>query len=83
MYLEGIFDASEDLRVQLPDEFKRYDAINKAFVGMMQEVFKQNHPVLDTCKQPNRLKFIKDLIGNMEKCQKTLTNYLNSKRSKY
>ncbi|CAL6054637.1 Dynein_heavy chain [Hexamita inflata] len=83
LYLEGIFASSDDLRVQLPDESKRFDRIDLAFVKLMGDVSKQNLSVLESCKATNRLKEIKELITQMENCQKALTNYLNSKRSKY
>lgn len=68
LYLEGIFASSDDLRVQLPDESKRFDRIDLSFVKMMAEVAKQNQNVLDACKVPNRLKDLKELITQMENC---------------
>ena len=35
MYLESIFVGAEDIRMQLPEEAKKFDAINKAFKGIM------------------------------------------------
>lgn len=31
MYLESIFVGAEDIRLQLPEEAKKFDAIDKAF----------------------------------------------------
>eukprot|EP00702_Spironucleus_salmonicida_P008256 EST49547.1 Dynein heavy chain [Spironucleus salmonicida] len=83
MYLEGIFAGSEDLRVQLPDEAKRFDRIDMAFVKLMSEMGKTNPNVYDACSASGRLDMIKAQIASMDACQKALTDYLNSKRSQY
>ena len=35
MYLEGIFVGADDIRLQLPEEAKKFDAIDKVFKTIM------------------------------------------------
>jgi hypothetical protein len=34
-YLESIFGGSEDIKMMLKDEFKKFERIDKAFVNLM------------------------------------------------
>ena len=52
-YLEAIFIGSEDIRLQLPEEAKRFDRIHTAFKKIMSETFK-NPNVLDSCTAEGR-----------------------------
>jgi dynein heavy chain, axonemal len=54
VYLEGIFIGAEDIRLQLPDEAKRFDAIDKAFKTIMAATVK-NPNIVEACTQDNRL----------------------------
>ncbi|GIQ87273.1 dynein heavy chain, partial [Kipferlia bialata] len=82
LYLEGIFVGSEDIRLQLPEEAKAFDTINRDFVKLMRDTA-QNTQVLSACQQPGRLSMLNTLIARMNKCQMSLTNYLYSKRSAF
>jgi dynein heavy chain len=44
MYLEIIFIGSEDIRMQLPEEAKKFDKINKEFKTIMKTT--HEHPVV-------------------------------------
>uniref|UniRef100_A0A336KTI1 CSON011058 protein n=1 Tax=Culicoides sonorensis TaxID=179676 RepID=A0A336KTI1_CULSO len=70
MYLEGVFIGS-DIRTQLPEEAAKFD--------IMKEVI-ENSKVIDVCLVENRLQEFKELISGMDNCQKSLTDYLESKR---
>jgi dynein heavy chain len=35
MYLEGVFIGADDIRLQLPDEAKKFDSIDKAYKAIM------------------------------------------------
>ncbi|XP_053327864.1 dynein axonemal heavy chain 10 [Spea bombifrons] len=81
MYLESIFIGG-DIRAQLPDEAKKFDNIDKIFKRIMSETVKD--PVIKRCCQvPNRLFDLQNLSEGLEKCQKSLNDYLDSKRNAF
>jgi dynein heavy chain len=81
MYLESIFLAG-DIRAQLPEEAKKFDVIDKTFKKMMSDTIK-NPKVLDSCHAPNRLQDLEMLSTGLERCQKSLNDYLDSKRNAF
>ena len=80
MYLEAIFIGSEDIRLQLPEEAKRFDRIHNAFKKTMAEAHK-NPNVLDCCTVDGRLAALQGLFSQLEACQKSLSDYLETKRT--
>ena len=48
MHLENIFIGAEDIRLQLPEEAKAFDAIDKAFVATGASV-QRNPNVVEAC----------------------------------
>ncbi|KAF2987534.1 hypothetical protein EK904_013207 [Melospiza melodia maxima] len=74
MYLESIFVAP-DIRAQLPEEVKIFDRI-------MEETVKD--PIIkNCCEVPNRLSDLHRINDVLEKCQKSLNEYLDSKRNAF
>lgn len=53
MYLESIFIGSDDIRNQLPQEAKRFDTIDKAWLKIMSDTAK-NTNVLEACSTAGR-----------------------------
>eukprot|EP00731_Ephydatia_muelleri_P035324 Em0114g8a len=81
MYLESIFIGG-DIRAQLPEEAKKFDNIDKLFKKIMSETAK--HPqVLEACHADNRLQDLQMISVGLEKCQKSLNDYLDSKRNAF
>ena len=80
-YLEGIFQ-SEDIRQQLPEEAKRFGAIDKDFKTIMAATAK-NPNVVDACCEPGRLETLQKLGEKLDNCQKSLSEYLNTKRNAF
>lgn len=78
LYLEGIFIGG-DIRIQLPEETRKFDEIDKAFRQHMLDTAKRLN-VYDCCMIPRRKEIFNDLIAGLDKCQKSLIDYLNSKR---
>lgn len=78
LYLEGIF-VGGDIRTQLPDEAKRFDDIDKAYRRTMMDCVK-NPLVIPICTTPGRLLEFQGLVLGLEKLQKSLNEYLDSKR---
>lgn len=78
LYLEGIFVAG-DIRTQLPDEAKKFDDIDNSFRRNMLDTSKRLN-VYDCCMLAGRKEIFDGLIDGLDRCQKSLIDYLNSKR---
>lgn len=84
MYLESIF-ASDDIKMQLPDEAKKFGKTDQAYKKIMDATYKQQN-VLQACVKAdggNRLNDLKNISFDLDKCQKSLTNYLESKQMSF
>ncbi|KAL1116910.1 hypothetical protein AAG570_005379 [Ranatra chinensis] len=81
LYLEGIF-VGGDIRGQLPEEAKKFDDIDRAFCKIMAET-EAKPLVLDQCLVTGRLTEILGLSAGLERCQKSLNDYLSSKRDTF
>ncbi|KAM4616801.1 dynein axonemal heavy chain 10 [Polymixia lowei] len=81
MYLESIF-ISGDIRSQLPEEAKKFDNIDKMFKKIMSDTAK-DPGIKRCCLVPNRLTELQDLSDGLERCQKSLNDYLDSKRNAF
>ena len=81
MYLESIFIGG-DIRTQLPEEAKKFDSLDKIFRKVMVDTFK-NPKVIEACHQESRLQDLQLVLSGMEKCQKSLNDYLDSKRNAF
>lgn len=81
IYLEGIF-VGGDIRQQLPEEARKFDDIDKAFRRIMIDTAKQPN-VLLCCTATGRLEEFQGLGLGLEKCQKSLNEYLDSKRRRF
>ena len=82
MYLESIFIGSDDIRDQLPEEAKRFDKIDKAWTEIMNDAAK-NVNILECCGAKFRLQNLIEIAENLERCQKSLSEYLDSKRNAF
>uniref|UniRef100_A0A8C6RAH3 Dynein, axonemal, heavy chain 10 n=1 Tax=Nannospalax galili TaxID=1026970 RepID=A0A8C6RAH3_NANGA len=81
MYLESIFIGG-DIRSQLPEEAKKFDNIDRIFKRIMGETLKD--PVIKRCcEAQNRLSELQAISEGLEKCQKSLNDYLDSKRNAF
>lgn len=76
--MEGIF-VGGDIRVQLPDEAKKFDDIDKAYRRLMSDCVK-NPLVIPLCTVNGRLNDFQGLGLGLDRCQKSLNDYLDSKR---
>ncbi|EGF80533.1 hypothetical protein BATDEDRAFT_25191 [Batrachochytrium dendrobatidis JAM81] len=82
MYLESIFIGAGDIRMQLPEEAARFDRIDKAFKKLMSDTAKHNL-VVEACNAEGRLELLQTLSDDLEGCQKSLSDYLESKRNAF
>ncbi|KAM9858629.1 dynein axonemal heavy chain 10 [Aulostomus maculatus] len=81
MYLESIFIGG-DIRLQLPEEAKKFDNIDKKFKEIMIDTL-NNPNIKRCCLVPNRLPELQALSDGLERCQKSLNDYLDSKRNAF
>uniref|UniRef100_A0A6S8LSH1 AAA+ ATPase domain-containing protein n=1 Tax=Dunaliella tertiolecta TaxID=3047 RepID=A0A6S8LSH1_DUNTE len=79
MYLESIFVGSDDIRHQLPAEARRFDGIDKQWQKIMADTAR-NVNVLEACSAEGRLQTLQTLAEQLEICQKSLSEYLDTKR---
>jgi dynein heavy chain len=80
MYLESIF-ASDDIKMQLPEEAKKFQRTDTAYKKIMETSFHSTNVLHNACKADggNRLQMLKDISFDLDKCQKSLSNYLETK----
>ncbi|CAJ1332260.1 unnamed protein product [Effrenium voratum] len=82
MYLESIFLDSEDISMQLPEQAKQFLKCHKAYTKIMSATQAQPQ-VLSACCQDGRLEEFKGLTSEFDRIQKSLTDYLDTKRSAF
>ena len=81
IYLEAIF-RSDDIKSQLPEEAKKFGKTDVNYCKIMESVFK-NSNVLACCvtgEASNRLEELRILQAELDKCEKSLIQYLEGKR---
>ncbi|KAM6051570.1 dynein axonemal heavy chain 10-like [Theristicus caerulescens] len=81
IYLESIFIGG-DIRSQLPEEAKIFDSVDRMFKKIMDETVKEP-TIKKSCEAPNRLSDLHHINDVLEKCQKSLNDYLDSKRNAF
>lgn len=79
LYLDSIFILS-DIKVQLPEEARLFEKLDKVYTKIMKST-STNPLVKSACLEPGLLKTFEELIQGLDKCQKSLIEYLDSKRN--
>ena len=80
-YLESIF-SSEDIRIALPEEAKKFNKTDINYRKIM-EIVAKNPNVLACCvrgESSNRIEELKMISAELDKCTNSLTEYLDSKK---
>ena len=77
--LEAIFLGSADIRSQLPDDTKRFEGIDGAFKELMKAAVETPNAV-DACTKEGRGEMLHEMTKNLELCQKSLNEYLDTKK---
>jgi dynein heavy chain len=80
--LQSIFIGSADIRVQLPEDSKRFDGVDAEWKELMKEAVNETNAVV-ACNFEGRLERIENMLANLEKCEKSLADYLETKRVAY
>lgn len=81
MYLENIFNA-EDIQKQLPAEARQFMLVDKFWKDTMLRT-KKNPLVLDACASDALLGRFQASNQSLDEIQKSLENYLETKRSAF
>ncbi|KAJ3127608.1 Dynein heavy chain 2, axonemal, partial [Nowakowskiella sp. JEL0407] len=82
MYLENIFVGTEDIRKQLPKESTIFDGVNAAWKTIMARIITDKNALRAT-HFPNLLDTLTDMNTKLEKIQKSLDMYLETKRQAF
>lgn len=77
--LEPIFLGSEDIKLQLPDEAKRFETIDGAFKEMLREA-REEPGVIIACTWDGREELLNNFFLEIETCEKALNEYLEEKK---
>uniref|UniRef100_A0A8C4MVE0 Dynein axonemal heavy chain 11 n=1 Tax=Equus asinus asinus TaxID=83772 RepID=A0A8C4MVE0_EQUAS len=78
-HLESIFACSEDIRIQLVKDARRFDGVDAEFKELMFKTAKIKNVIEATCR-PNLYEKLKDLQYRLSLCEKALAEYLETKR---
>ena len=79
MALESIFVGSADIRVQLPEDSKRFDGTNADFQDLAKSA-PDTPNVVEACNFDGRQERLDKMLEELELCEKALNEYLESKR---
>ncbi|XP_008847899.1 dynein heavy chain 17, axonemal [Nannospalax galili] len=78
-HLESIFIGSEDIRAQLPEDSKRFDAIDLEFKALMADAMRTPN-VVEATNKPGLYDKLESLKKSLSVCEKALAEYLETKR---
>ena len=78
-HLESIFVGSEDIRLQLPVDSKRFDDTNAIFSTLLQEMTAVPNVIKATSREGLGVELEK-IQANLSLCEKALAEYLEAKR---
>jgi len=80
--LEAIYMGSKDIRVQLPEDSERFDEIDAAWRELMSNA-KNTPNVIEACSTNNRSERLQTMKVGLEMCEKSLFQYLETKRKAF
>ncbi|KAM3917468.1 dynein axonemal heavy chain 11-like [Leptodactylus fuscus] len=81
-HLQSIFANSEDIRKQLPEDARRFEGIDMDFKELMESISTSNI-VIDVTNEPGLLEKLEALQNRLTLCEKSLADYLESKRLRF
>ena len=79
IYLESIFMSGGDIAKQLPQEYAMFNKLNTDFMGIMEGFYKDSK-AMHACLQHGILNDVAEMDAILEKIQKSLDQYLETKR---
>ncbi|CEL99773.1 unnamed protein product [Vitrella brassicaformis CCMP3155] len=81
MYLESIFSAG-DIRKQLPSESQKFSAVDSQWKAIMKET-NEYGVAFKACTKTGRLELFRQFNETLDEIQKSLEDYLQSKREAF
>ncbi|XP_051008480.1 dynein axonemal heavy chain 11 [Acomys russatus] len=78
-HLESIFLSSEDIRMQLVEDARRFDGVDAEFKELMFKTAEKKTVLEATCR-PHLYEELKDFQHRLSLCEKALAEYLEMKR---
>jgi dynein heavy chain len=78
--LESIFLGSADIRTQLPEDTKRFEAVDSEFKELIRDL-QAKSGALVSCRAEGREQSLHTMHKELEKCEKALNEYLEIKKS--
>ncbi|KAJ1345264.1 hypothetical protein BSLG_000778 [Batrachochytrium salamandrivorans] len=82
IYLENIFVGAEDIRKQLPKESAVFDSVNSSWGDILKKIHKDRN-VLRATHIQGLLQTLTEMNSHLEKIQKSLDMYLETKRQAF
>ena len=79
-YLEPLFMRSPEVKAALPEDAKKFEEINSAVLTTV-EAAKTTKNILRACDKPGLLKKLSNMSETLEVCKKSLSDYLDTKRT--
>lgn len=80
--LEAVFTAGDIMRA-LPKDTREFQKVDKEWCGRLMEKAKETKNVIACCEDEYVVSALKDMRAVLESCQKSLTGYLEKKRSRF
>ncbi|XP_050529246.1 dynein beta chain, ciliary-like [Daktulosphaira vitifoliae] len=81
-YLESIFIGSDDIRTQLPDDTRRFEILDRDFKNLLADI-KTTPNVIKATSKLGLFEKLSNIQLELGKCEKVLTQYLETKRLAY
>jgi len=81
-YLEPLFIGSEEVRKELPEDAKRFEGLDKGVRGMLKEMWATKN-VKASCNKVGLLKDMNENIAGLDKCEKSLSDFLAGKQRQF
>jgi len=81
-YLEPLFIGSDEVRRELPEDAKRFEGIDRDVKGILREADATKN-VNRACNKAGLYAELERLQGELDRCEKSLADFLNGKRRQF
>jgi len=78
-----IYLGSADIRSRLPEDTKRFEAIDQEFRALEGRSFRESPLVVYRCTEEGLSASLKRMLSELARCQKSLNEYLETKKKIY